>query len=118
MNSSITTATKELLQFGTCVKKCPLKADPVVECRQPNYMLNSKNFESKPCVYTVLLLDQASMEFSDNPANWNYKKGIEFRYDTQTIGGKVCFPVIDVNSDDPLMEPIKVFYDDVLQKLN
>lgn len=117
VNSSIEGATRALLQFGTCVKKCPTKDDAAVECRQPNYMLNSPNFENKPCVYTIRLLDVQSQAFSNNPDNWNYNWGQEVRYDTTTIGGKVCFPVIDPTSDDPLMAPLTTFYNDVLQKL-
>lgn len=97
---SVTSSMKEVLQFGTCVKECPTKTS-TVDCLKTNFMTGNPNFAFEDCVYTVThTMDDP---LSDVEGVVITTVLFDFRYDTEPMLGKVCFPVLDPESNDAIM---------------
>ena len=115
---------KELLKFGTCVKECPL-ATGKVDCYRNDYMVDNINFV-EDCVYSVVAnpaeyaekYDIDLSEYGDFEGVTSVIRIFDVRYETEVIGGKVCFPVIPEGAQKGGMAVVKKFYDEAISKLD
>ena len=97
-------AMREALKYGTCVKECPSESSKV-ECLKPTYMINNENYAYETCTYSILV------PYTDPTSGKEEKKRVfDFRYPTEVVGGKMCFPMIDPEAQDDVGKMMNDFY--------